>query len=300
MEKLLLKFFYQFSRLPWGVLYGLSDLLYYILRLSGYRHKIVWNNLKSAFPEKDEQELKHIDRGFYHFLCDYFVETLKLWSMTDEEVLQHIEFRGAEQIEQCFSEGQPCAAILGHYCNWEYLSASPLSFVHHKDAVAGLIYHKLRNSFFNALFLHIREAHHGVGIPKQDILRYLFRYKQEGRMSLMGYIADQAPKWSNIHLWLPFLNHKTPVFSGAERIMRKMDNAVFYVDMDCDRRGHYICTFQLITRTPNELPEYEITRRFFQLLEDNIRRRPKYYLWSHNRWKRTYEEYLIRKANNVK
>ena len=39
------------------------------------------------------------------------------------------------------------------------------------------------------------------------------------------------------------------------------------------------------------MPEFEITRIFFHMLEDTIRREPAYYLWSHNRWKRTKEEF---------
>ena len=39
------------------------------------------------------------------------------------------------------------------------------------------------------------------------------------------------------------------------------------------------------------MPPDEITRRFFKMLEDTIRREPAYYLWTHNRWKRTREEF---------
>jgi KDO2-lipid IV(A) lauroyltransferase len=87
------------------------------------------------------------------------------------------------------------------------------------------------------------------------------------------------------------MGQDTPVFTGAERIMRKMNNAVFYVEMTRPRRGYYTCTYRLITRDPKSLPEFEITRRFFRMLEDSIRREPRYYLWSHNRWKRTHEEF---------
>ena len=52
-----------------------------------------------------------------------------------------------------------------------------------------------------------------------------------------------------------------------------------------------IWIYKLITRNPNSLPEHEITRRFFQMLEETIRRNPPYYLWTHNRWKRTKEEF---------
>ena len=83
-----------------------------------------------------------------------------------------------------------------------------------------------------------------------------------------------------------------------------MKNAVFYVDMQRPSRGKYVCTFRLMTKTPARLPEFEITRRFFALLEDNIRRAPQYYLWSHDRWKRTREqfdkEYRIENGHTVR
>ncbi len=286
------KLFYVFSLLPLSVLYMLSDglfpVVYYLIR---YRRRIVRRNLAGAFPEKSEGELLQTEKRFYHWFLDYFFETIKLLSISSERLLQHIEFRNVEALEQCFDEGQSCAALLGHYCNWEYLSATGLSMQRHHDAVMGLIYHPLRNKVFDRLFLTLREQHGGTGIPKKEILRYLVGYRREGRMSLFGYIADQSPKWENIHLWIDFLHRDTPVFTGAERIIRKMDNAVFYVDMERPCRGKYVCTFLLITREPAQWEEYQLTRRFFELLEDSIRKEPAYYLWSHDRWKRTHEEY---------
>ena len=90
---------------------------------------------------------------------------------------------------------------------------------------------------------------------------------------------------------MPFLNQETPVFTGAERIARKMNNAVFYVRMERPKRGKYIVTFQPMTRNPKDMEEYELTRQFFNLLEEDIRREPHLYLWTHDRWKRTHEEF---------
>ena len=283
---------YTLSLLPFQLLYLLSDGLYMLVfHVVRYRRKVVLYNLTSSFPEKSEEEIREIERAFYHWFCDYIFETFKLLSISNEKLLKHIEFRGIEQLEACFDNGQDCAAILGHYCNWEWLSAIGLTFNRHPNAVTGLIYHPLRNAPMNRLFIAIRSAHKGICIKKKHILRYLVEYRKEQRPSLFGYISDQAPKWDNIHLWLPFLNHNTPVFTGGERIMRKMNDAVFYVSMERPRRGHYICTFHLITKEPGALPENEVTRRFFQLLEASIRREPAYYLWTHNRWKRTKEEF---------
>lgn len=280
------------SRLPFGVLYLLSDFMYILIFcIAGYRRKLVMKNLKMAFPEKSEQELKRIRKQFYHWFCDYIVETIKLLTISNEKLLQHIEFRDVEELEKCFDRGQNCAAILGHYCNWEWLSASGLGFKRYPQAVMGLIYHPLYNKAFDRLFIDLRSSHGGVCVPKKDILRYLVAYKREDRRSLFGYISDQAPWWTNIHLWVDFMNQETPVFTGGERIMRKMNDAVFYVDMERPCRGKYICTFRLLASEAAKTEEFDITKQFFKMLEQSIRRQPAFYLWTHDRWKRTHKEF---------
>ena len=237
MYKIVKALFYTVSLLPYCVLYVIADFFYLIIYyIVGYRKRVVKKNLAKAFPEKSDKERKEIERKFYHWLCDYFVETLKLISVSDETFMKHVRFEGMDVVEQCFAEGQDCAGILGHHGNWEYLSASDLGLTSwgfravdngskatSKAAVCGLIYHPLSNKIFDRLFLEIRQAMRGVCVPKKDILRYLLNYRREGRKTLFGYIADQAPKWENIHLWLDFLNQETPVFTGAERILSKMN-----------------------------------------------------------------------------
>lgn len=283
---------YPVSLLPFWALYLLSDGLYVMAyRVLGYRRKVVRKNLAASFPEKSEGERRNIEKAFYHWFCDYMVETIKLLSISDRKLLEHIEFHGLEELEKCYDRGQNCAAILGHYCNWEWLSAVGLGFQRYPNAVMGLIYHPLYSEAFDRLFIKLRSAHGGVCVPKKDILRYLVTYKREDRRSLFGYISDQSPKWNNIHLWLDFLGQETPVFTGAERIMRKMNDAVFYVDMERPVRGRYVCTFRLLTEEAAAMPEHEITKQFFQMLESAVRRQPAFYLWTHDRWKRTHEEF---------
>ena len=292
MTQIVYTLFYTLSLLPFRILYGMADigyaLLYYIIR---YRRGVVRKNLVTAFPEKSIDDIKTIERKFYHWFSDYFLEAIKLLSISDKELRRRFTIINSEEVEQCFQEGQDVAAILGHYCNWEWLSCVGMNLPPEREI--GLIYHPLRNKTFDYLFRKLRShEQNGQVIPKKDILRYVVTKKREGVRNICGYISDQGPKWTNIHLWLPFLNHEyTPVFTGGERIMRKMNNAVFYVEMSRPKRGYYTATYKLITREPNTLPADDITRRFFCLLEETIRQEPAFYLWSHNRWKRTKEEF---------
>lgn len=291
MIKFVYYVFYAISKLPLRALYCLSDvfafIIYYVAR---YRRAIVRSNLVSSFPEKNAKEIKDIEKQFYRWFCDYFVEAVKLLSISDDELNRRFTITNSDEIEKCFEQGQNVAAILGHYCNWEWLSTVGKDLP--KNRMCGLIYHPLYNKAFDELFKRIRSHEvNGIPVPKQDILRQLITYKRQGTMSIFGYISDQVPKWEAIHLWLPFLNHDTPVFTGGEKIMRRMGDAVYYAELTRPRRGYYSLTYRLITKEPNSLPEFEITRRFFHMLEETIRREPAYYLWSHNRWKRTHEEF---------
>lgn len=300
MFTLVYVFFYMLSLLPMWVLYRLADvgylLIYYVLK---YRRGIVRQNLVSSFPEKTNSEIVNIEKQFYRWFADYFLESIKLLSISRKQLAKRLTIINADLIENDFKEGTHVAAILGHYCNWEWLSAVTIGLPNNR--VVALVYKPIKNKIINHLFYCLRSSQRGVPVAKNDILRALVKYKKQQTMTLFGYIADQSPRWQNIHLWLPFLHHQTPVFTGSERIMRKMNNAVYYAEMSRPKRGYYTCTFRLITKEPNSLPENDITRRFFEMLEVSIKAQPHLYLWTHNRWKRTKEEFDARfKVENGK
>ncbi|MBK7651157.1 MAG: hypothetical protein IPJ20_11105 [Flammeovirgaceae bacterium] len=75
------------SRLPFSVLYAFSDFLFFVgYYVLGYRKAMVRKNLRNSFPDKSDRELKQIRKDFYHNLCDYAVETIKLLTISDEEL----------------------------------------------------------------------------------------------------------------------------------------------------------------------------------------------------------------------
>ena len=284
---------YILSLLPLRVLYVLSDILWLVIfHLIRYRRSLVQKHLADSFPEKDRQELQHIERQFYHWFCDYLVESIKMLTMSERQMKKRMVFKGTDLIDQIVSDGQSCAVYLGHYCNWEWVTSLPLWVT--TDAQCAQIYHVLENSDFDKLFLDLRQRWGAVCIPMAETLRRIIKYKQEGRQVVIGYISDQVPFWNNIHHWLTFLNHDTPVLTGTERLARQTGHAAIYLDIRCIKRGYYEAEFKLITREPKKMAEFEITDIYFQMLEASILKAPQYYLWTHNRWKRSHEEFNLR------
>ena len=59
---------YVTSLLPMWVHYLFSDALYLVVyHLIGYRKRVVRSNLTSSFPDKSEEELRQVERRFYHW-----------------------------------------------------------------------------------------------------------------------------------------------------------------------------------------------------------------------------------------
>jgi KDO2-lipid IV(A) lauroyltransferase len=279
------KFLFRlFSRLPFGVLYVISDFIYLVLYyVVKYRRRVVRMNLRNSFPEKSDAELRTIERGFFHFLCDYGVESLKLLTIKPEEMKRRMIFENCEAVDRALDTHDFVFVYLGHFCNWEWVSSLPL-WLDPRTTLAEL-YRPLNSKTMDELFIELREHHGAKCISKYDALREIMRLKAEGKKSVIGFVADQTPHPNNTHLWMDFLNQDTPIFTGTERIGKKVNAAIFFLDMKRTSRGHYCGTFKPITDDPKSYPDFQISEICTRELEVMIRRQPSYWLWSHKRWK---------------
>ncbi len=287
---------YLLSLLPMRLLYLLSDGLFFpLFHIVKYRRKVVEKQLDECFPEKSMQERRAIERQFYHFFCDYLVEVIKLFSISKKEMMRRMKFVGIEQVREELKDKKFCFLYLGHYCNWEYIASLSywLPEIH-----CGQIYHRIYNQAFDELFLKLRGQFGGESILMKDTLRRILTLRNQEKKVMIGFIADQLPKWENMHHWTTFLNHDTSFFIGAERIAKQVDAALYYVDVERVKRGYYQVRFRLMTLHPKEFPDYELTDQYARLLEESICRQPAYWLWTHKRWKRTKEEWLKWKQEN--
>ena len=213
-----------------------------------------------------------IERGFYHFLGDYLAESVKLMTISKKNLKKRLVFKGTEVVNEIVESGQSCAVYLGHYCNWEWITSLPLWVT--PKAHCGQIYHPLENLVTDLVFLRLRQRMGAECIAMQDTLRKVLEYKNKKQPIVIGYISDQKPFWTNIHHWVDFLHHDTPVLTGTERIARRMNHAVFYMDVRRIRRGYYEAEFKLITREPQTMKEFELTDIYYQHLEQSILRAP--------------------------
>ena len=146
------------------------------------------------------------------------------------------------------------------------------------------VYKPLRDKYLDELFKRIRSRFGGYNIPKHSTAREIIKLKREGKKMVVGLITDQWPS-GNDRYWTTFLGQETAFLNGAERIAKMMNFPVFYCELTKKRRGYCEAEFKLMTETPKNTAEGEITEMFARYLEQTIRREPAYWLWSHKRWK---------------
>jgi Kdo2-lipid IVA lauroyltransferase/acyltransferase len=113
------------SRLPFSVLYAISDLLFFLsFYVVKYRRKLVFKNLKNSFPAKSNVELREIEKTFYKNLCDYAVEMIKLLTISREEIESRVKFVNPEISINYIRQGQSLLNLASHQFNWEWLLAA--------------------------------------------------------------------------------------------------------------------------------------------------------------------------------
>ena len=274
--------FTSLACLPFPVLYALSDGIRVILsKVIKYRRNVIRQNLRNSFPEKSEQELREIEKDFYSQFADNIVETAKLLHMSDREADRRIKVEGTELIDRLVSEGHPVVVYLGHYANWEYVPA----IVRHvtKPRICAQVYKPLHDKAFDRLMLKVRSRFNSVSVKQDKVFRTMLQWYRDKTPYIIGFIADHRSNSSVSHHHTTFLGQNTPFNPGGEEIGKRVDAAYTYLDVEKTGRGHYKLTFKPIE--PESLEgDSPYTRRYLEMLEQTIRRRPGLWLWSHRRW----------------
>ncbi len=270
------------SKLPWRLFYmfstGIYAITYYII---GYRKKIVNYNLNLVFPEKSKKEIQKIQKSFYKHMCDMFMEMIKSLSISKEEMTKRFEIIDPHTFKDLQSKNKSIVVLMGHYASYEWAIAA--QFV--MDFPIAAVYKRIRNKYFNALAHRIRGKFGNRLIESHNVIKEITRDKVHKSLCAYGMLSDQSPKLKNSMYWTDFMGVKVPTILGGEVIAKRMDMAVTYLKVEKVKRGHYQAKFIPITDDAKNCENHYITKTYLRMLEEQIRNKPEFYLWTHKRWK---------------
>lgn len=244
-----------------------------------YRKDVVRKNLINSFPDKNAVEIREIQRKFYKNLADTSVETIKLLTISEEDLLKRVKF-DSSLTRKYHDLGYDVFGMTAHFSNWEWLLVAGSNQVGLKLHAA---YQTLRNPFFDKLMIKIRTRFGVVMHEKRDVIKDVINMK--GESYLMSMVADQRPFSNRNIYWSTFMNQDAAFYTGTEMLARRMDIKVVYASMKRVKRGYYEVRFLDIESSPLTSEPNAIIQKFIDLAEKNILDDPSSYLWSHDRWK---------------
>lgn len=267
---------------PFWVLYIHSNIIFFLFyHVFSYRKKVVWQNLKNSFPEKSDQELIKITKGFYKNLSDITFEGIKGLSMSKKSLLKRYKLLNPELADKYYEQNKSVIAIASHYCNWEWgVLCLSLQFKHKSVG----LYKPMSNKNIDEYMRKMRAAWGMNLVSIYETAQYFEKNISEPSIYIM--VSDQSPANYPKAYWINFLNQDTACLHGPENYAKKYDLPVLYGHVERMKRGYYEISLSIVETSPKEKEPGEITKAYMKILEGYIFKKPENWLWSHKRWKK--------------
>ena len=286
------------SRFPLKFHYFMGDVLSWLAKnVIKYRTELVMMNISRSFPEKKFGEIRQIYRDFYRHLGEIVAEAI-WFAGSDYKRLNRsgiVTVMNSKEVSEIF-DSTPSMTVLSTHCgNWEILGGllgyrtadgGKLSV---REQAISVVYKALRNPVSDRVFAlnriaPLEEVGTECEVVSHNILRYSIKHKDERRMYI--YPTDQAPYIGAGRFPIGmFMNQETSAMMGSVGVACKLSHSVVYMKMKRAGRGRYEMSFIPICRDASKMTPEEVMRKYYDLLEEEIRETPCNWLWSHNRWK---------------
>ena len=286
------------GKLPLKFHYFMGDILSWIAeKLLRYRTDVVWINISRSFPEMKYKELKNVYRDFYRHFGEIFAETIWFAAASYKRLFKSgiVTVTNPEEINEIFLS-TPSMTVLSTHCgNWElmggflgYRTSSGVKVAIEEEQIQ-VVYKKLSNPVSDEVFRRNRVAALEIvgtscEIESSNILRQTLKQKNDRKVYI--YPTDQAPyRKAGKHPIGEFMSQPTNVMLGSVGVACKLSHSVMYMKMKRVERGRYEMTLIPICRDASQLTPEELMRKYYDLLEEEIRETPANWLWTHKRWK---------------
>jgi len=289
LQRLPLKFHYF-----WGKVFA-----FLCRKVLHYRRNTIITNISRSFPELKYAEIDALAKDFYDHLGEIFAEAMWYGGCKGRPGRLHAQRLCVEKnisaLEEAYRESPSVMILTSHAGNWELIGGffefnyenPPEKQLIRQDDMC-VVYKAQRSRFWDEFFMCNRLScetdDYGGYTESRNVLRYAVEHRKDHLAYI--FITDQFPYMNTAKHEIPsFMNQKTYAVLGGAALASKMGMSVFYMGMERKEKGHYEMTFTEITRDASSMTPQAIMEKFYALLEEDIRKAPANYLWSHRRWK---------------
>ena len=240
--------------------------------------KIIHLNIKRAFPNLEQKEIKKITSNMWNNYGRVFAEYMFIKKFRNNQLNNNIIIEGKEILNDLKEKNIKAIFISGHFSNFE-LMAMQIEKIGIKIAA---IYRPLNNIFLNFIMENIRTKH----ICKKQIKKGIGGLKDLLKLNKEGYstalMIDQRVSQGSK---LDFFNEKAFTTTIPAQLVKKFNLPVVPIFIERFDGIKFKMKVQRPIYFPVNSSIDDITVKLNKILERMILDSPNYWIWSHNRWK---------------
>jgi len=242
-------------------------------------NKIVFSNLKIAFPDIDENQKKQILKKMWFNYGKIFAEYMFIKNFrNNEKYAAKISIENKDIIEKIKKDNEQVIFISGHFNNFE-LMAMQIEKIGIKLTA---LYRPLNNPYLNPIMEKIRKKY----ICKKQVKKgisgtkdLLLDFKDGSSIALM--IDQRVSQGIRSNLF----NKEALTTTIPAQFIKKFKIRVVPVHVERERNNDFKIKFFEPVNFSNEESIETITSKLNKILEEMIIKSPEQWIWTHNRWK---------------
>jgi Kdo2-lipid IVA lauroyltransferase/acyltransferase len=253
------------------------------------RRMIAYANLKAAFPEKSQKELKAINKAHFENLGMNIIELLKLPVMAKSYLERHVKLENKDGIKPGLEKGKGVIVLTAHFGNWEIASLAASLNGYAMSVFAREQKYERLNNLLNQFRQSTGCKVITKGFSVKDIIKTLYNN------GIVAMLSDQDAGANGV--FVNFFNR--PASSAIGPIAFSLKTGAEIIPSFIRRVGtdKHIARvgepLKLVDTGNKEKDMKENLQKIARILEDSIRKFPEQWLWAHKRWKSTPERSVI-------
>jgi KDO2-lipid IV(A) lauroyltransferase len=253
------------------------------LAASARRREILRFNLALAFPEMADAERCRMAREVSRHFGRVSLDILRLQRLGREEFQRGVSVEGEQHIAEAAARGRGIIYLAAHMGLWE-VAALTVGLIRPETFL--IVNRPLDNPLLEAEVVAFRSRFGNEPLGKRKVLRTILEHL--AARGAVGYLVDQRVN-PDVGIEVPFFGQPTWTHPALARIVRKTRTPVVPLCALWEGPGRYQVAFfpPLLPDAlgEDELEDLPMTRRFSEITEWMIRRRPEQWLWFHDRWR---------------
>ncbi len=240
--------------------------------------KVIYNNIKRALPEIDENNLKNIENSMWNNYGRIFAEYIFLKDFRYGKLASNVQIEGQEILNDIKENNKQVIFISGHLSNFELMAM----FIEKSGINLSAIYRPLNNIFLNGIMENIRKKY----ICKNQIKKGLAGLKKLIKLKKKNYsTALMIDQRVSEGILSPLFNEKALTTTIPAQLVKKFNIPIVPVYIERINGLKFKITINQPLSFTQDTSQQQITDHLNQILEKFILSKPENWIWSHNRWK---------------